>query len=150
MEFSRQEHWGGFPFPSPGDLPDPGIEPGSPALQADSLSSEPPEKPPKYLSSRGNVIPNFQIWMREFSEPGKSNSKMKCPTIQPHSCKVSDSLSPLLTFPSCPPYQASLALPALSVKPRGVFMAFLGLPAFLSHGPTCTLYHFLTALFSQR
>ena len=37
MEFSRQEYWSGLPFPSPGDLPDPGIEPRSPALQADSL-----------------------------------------------------------------------------------------------------------------
>ena len=42
MEFSRQECWSGLPFPSPGDLPDPGIEPGSPALQADALQSEPP------------------------------------------------------------------------------------------------------------
>ena len=42
MEFSRQEYWSGLPFPSPGDLPDPGIEPGSPALQTDSLPSEPP------------------------------------------------------------------------------------------------------------
>ena len=42
MEFSRQVYWNGLPFPTPGDLPDPGIEPGSPALQEDSLSSEPP------------------------------------------------------------------------------------------------------------
>ena len=42
-EFSRPEYWSGLPFPSPGDLPDPGIEPRSPALQADSLTSEPPE-----------------------------------------------------------------------------------------------------------
>ena len=41
MEFSRQEYWSGLPFPSPGDLPDPGVEPGSPALQADALPSEP-------------------------------------------------------------------------------------------------------------
>ena len=41
MGFSRQEYWSGVPFPSPGDLPDPGIEPGSPALQADALTSEP-------------------------------------------------------------------------------------------------------------
>ena len=40
MEFSRQEHWSGLAFPSPGDLPDPGIEPGSPALHADSLSHQ--------------------------------------------------------------------------------------------------------------
>ena len=42
MEFSRQEYWSGLPFPSPGELPDPGIKPVSPALQADSLPSEPP------------------------------------------------------------------------------------------------------------
>ena len=41
MGFSRQEYQSGLPFPSPGDLPDLGIEPGSPALQADALSSEP-------------------------------------------------------------------------------------------------------------
>ena len=45
MGFSRQEYWSGQPFLSPGDLPDPGIKPGSPALQADSLLSEPPGKP---------------------------------------------------------------------------------------------------------
>ena len=41
MGFSRQEYWSGLPFPSPGDLPDPGIEPRSPVLQADALTSEP-------------------------------------------------------------------------------------------------------------
>ena len=45
MGFSRQEYWSGLPFPSPGDLPDPVIEPGSPKLQADALPSEPPGKP---------------------------------------------------------------------------------------------------------
>ena len=45
MGFSRQEYWSGLPFPSPGDLPDPGIEPRSPALHADALISEPPGKP---------------------------------------------------------------------------------------------------------
>ena len=45
MEFARQEYWGGLPFPSPWDLPNSGIEPGSPALQADALPSEPPGKP---------------------------------------------------------------------------------------------------------
>ena len=44
MGFSRQEYWSGLPFPSPGDLPEPGIEPRSPALQADALPSEPPGK----------------------------------------------------------------------------------------------------------
>ena len=44
MEFSRQEYWSGLPFPFPGDLPNPGIEPGSPSLQADTLPYEPPGK----------------------------------------------------------------------------------------------------------
>ena len=44
MGFFRQEYWSGLPFPYPGDLPNPGIEPGSPALQADALPSEPPGK----------------------------------------------------------------------------------------------------------
>ena len=47
MGFSRQEFCSGLPFPSPGDLPVPGIEPGSPALEADALTSEPPGKPKK-------------------------------------------------------------------------------------------------------
>ena len=45
MEFSRQQYWSGLPFPSPGDLTDLGFEPGSPALRADALLSEPPGNP---------------------------------------------------------------------------------------------------------
>ena len=45
MGFSGQEFWTGLPFPSPGDLPDPGIEPASPVLQKHSLPTEPPGKP---------------------------------------------------------------------------------------------------------
>ena len=45
MGFSRQEYWSWLPLPSPGHLPDPGIEPRSPTLQADALTSEPPGKP---------------------------------------------------------------------------------------------------------
>ena len=44
VEFSREEYWSGLPFPSLGDLPDPGIDPGSLALHVDSLLSEPPRK----------------------------------------------------------------------------------------------------------
>jgi len=50
MGFSRQEYRSGLPFPSPGDLPDPGIEPRSPALQINTLPSKPPGKP---LDSKG-------------------------------------------------------------------------------------------------
>ena len=49
MGFSRQEYWSGLPFPSPGDVPNPGIEPRSPALQADTLTSEPSGKPVKLV-----------------------------------------------------------------------------------------------------
>ena len=52
MEFSRPEYWSGYPFPSPGDLPHPGIEPRSPALQVNSLLVEPPGKP-------------IMLWMEE-------------------------------------------------------------------------------------
>ena len=53
MGFSRQECWSGLPFPSPADLPDPGIEPRSPTLQADALPSKPPGKLKPQLKCRG-------------------------------------------------------------------------------------------------
>ena len=51
MGFSRQEYWSGLPFPSPGDLPNPGLEPGSPALLAGSVPFEPPGKSGNDLKS---------------------------------------------------------------------------------------------------
>ena len=54
MEISRQEYWSGLPFPSLGDLPNPGIEPGSPVLRADALPSEPPGKPKEAGGERIN------------------------------------------------------------------------------------------------
>ena len=56
MGFSRQEYWSGLPFPSLGNLPDPGVKPGSPALQADSLSSETPRKPWTHVSSQHPLL----------------------------------------------------------------------------------------------
>ena len=50
MGFPKQEYWSGLPFLFPGNLPDPGIEPPSPALQADSLPTEPPGKPISYFT----------------------------------------------------------------------------------------------------
>ena len=73
MGFSRQEYWRGLPFLSPGDLPNPGIELGSPALQTDALLSEPPGKP------SANTRPSYKFM---FSVAGK--------------CKL------LVQLPSCP------------------------------------------------
>ena len=56
MGFSRLEYWSGLPFPSPGDLPDPRIEPGSPALEADALTSEPPGKQISIISVYKNIV----------------------------------------------------------------------------------------------
>ena len=57
MEFSRQEYRSGLPFPSPRDLPNPGIEPGSPTFQADALTSEPPGKPFTKQEKNSTLLP---------------------------------------------------------------------------------------------
>ena len=62
--FSRQEYWSGLLFPSPGDLPDPGIEPGFPTLEADTLTSEPPGKP--NLHSICQQIWKTQQWPQDW------------------------------------------------------------------------------------
>ena len=67
IEFSRQEYWSGLPFPSPGDLPDPGIEPRSPALQEESLPSELPGKPIQYVSKFGKLSSGHRTGKGQFS-----------------------------------------------------------------------------------
>ena len=63
MRFSRQGYWSGLPFPSPGDLPNPGIEPGTPALQADSLPTELQGKPRfiKDFIKLRNLLMSFEL-----------------------------------------------------------------------------------------
>ena len=69
MEFSRQEYWRGLPFPFPGDLPNSGIEPGSPTLQADALPSEPPGNNHSFWIPSGvfliSVIVNLRMVIAE-------------------------------------------------------------------------------------
>ena len=85
MEFSRQEYWSGLPFPSPGDLPNPGIEPGSPVLQADALPSEPPGKSIRIYS---NARFSYLMYHRQ-PDPlredtafeSESEVAQSCPTI---------------------------------------------------------------------
>ena len=62
MGFSRKEYWNGSPFPSPGDLPDPGIEPRFPALEADALTSK--------QSPRGKTGPLIWCWHSGIEDPG--------------------------------------------------------------------------------
>ena len=64
MGFSRQEYWSGLPFPSPGDLPHPGIKPRSPALRADALTSEPPGKKahPKLVPVARKEAKGQSVW----------------------------------------------------------------------------------------
>ena len=70
VEFSRQEYWSVLPFPAPGDLPDPGTELRSPALQADSLPAEPPGKP----------IFHMGVYVCQSQSPNSSHT----PILPPH------------------------------------------------------------------
>ena len=96
MGFSRQEHWSGLPFPSPGDLPDPGIEPRSPTLQADSLPSEPAWKlcrknsrEPCWVTCKSEyswVLLKTLLW-ENHQRLGEDSSKR----IKDESCQISHS-----------------------------------------------------------
>ena len=70
MGFSRQEYWSGLPFPSPGDLPNPGIEPRSPTLQADALTSEPPGKQRQKIVTRGGKNTQKNFPKKDLHDPG--------------------------------------------------------------------------------
>ena len=70
MEFSRQEYWSGLPFPSPGDLPDPGIEPKSPTLQADTLPSLPVLR---QQMSKSFCLDGKSQWRKRNSNVGEDN-----------------------------------------------------------------------------
>ena len=74
MGFSRQEYWSGLPFPSAGDLPDPGIKPRSPALQAGALPSAPPGKPKVKVAQSVFVTPQT---IQSMDSPGQ-NTGVDC------------------------------------------------------------------------
>ena len=82
MEFSRQEYWSGLAFPSPGDLPDPGIAPGSPTLQADALPSEPPGKP--YIDRYLKVLTEFLNDRTQACEKRSVKSKSRVKVCPPY------------------------------------------------------------------
>ena len=81
MGFSRQEYWSGLPFPSPEDLPNPGIEPRSPALRADALTSEPPWIRVGELDSANHYIYHCgQESLRRHGVALRVNKSLKCST----------------------------------------------------------------------
>ena len=75
MGFSRPEYWSGLPFPSPEDLPNPGIKPGSPTLQADALPSEPPGK----LFPASGTFPISCLFTSDYQNTGASASASVLP-----------------------------------------------------------------------
>ena len=72
MEFSRQDYWSGLPLPFPGDLPDPGIEPGFPVLQADSSPSEPPGKSLQGKGPCFKILLASNVWLEAHVPPPAS------------------------------------------------------------------------------
>ena len=76
--FSRQEYWSGLPFPSPGDLPNPGIEPRSSTLQADALPSEPPGN--RSVNNNKQLVNNLpamqETWVRSLSQEDPLEKRM--------------------------------------------------------------------------
>ena len=93
MGFSRKEHWSGLPFPSPEDLSYPGIEPGSPALQVDSLPTEPPGKPqysaaaaksPKQIR-RGKGPAGQEVYVQVSENPAAEAQEQRMETSPEHS-----------------------------------------------------------------
>ena len=101
MEFSRQEYWSGLPFPSPEDLPDPGIEPRSLTLQADAFTSEPSGKPWHLVNSQEMLlilIAWFTLIWVQFSHSvmsdslrphGLQHTKLPCLSPTPRACSNS-------------------------------------------------------------
>ena len=87
MEFSRQGYWSGLTFPSPGDLPDPVIEPGSPAIQSDSLPSEPLGKPifNQISHSQSNITRqiNRKMWYTDNQRSSKYKQNPNGPDSWP-------------------------------------------------------------------
>ena len=87
MGFSRQEYWSGLPFPSPGDLPNPGVEPGSPALQTDALPSETPGKPHRKTQFRLQF--SWSVMSNSLWPHGLQHTRLPCPSPIPGACSNS-------------------------------------------------------------
>ena len=119
MGFPRQEYWSRLSVPSPGDLPDPGIEPGSPGLQENSLPSKTPGKPQALQAlSLIEILPSGDGWDIEQMRPNKGRSQLLDLSI---SFSHTYSTWPQLvaaSWGSCGPISGSLYLQKAPAKPR--------------------------------
>ena len=136
MGFSRQEYWSGLPFPSPGDLPDPGIEAGSPASQADALPSKPPAAAAaKSLQSCLTVRPHRRQptrLPRPWDSPGKNTGVgrhflLQCMKVKSES-EVAQSCLTLATL-----WTAAYQAPPSMGFSRQEYWSGVPLPSPLSH-----------------
>ena len=131
MEFSKQEYWSGLLFPPPGDLPNPGIEPGSPTLQADALLSEPPGKPrmdiillpiSNYLQFSSVALSCPTLWPH-----GLQNARSPCPSPTPgvylNSCPLSQWCLPTISSFVIPFSSCLQSFPASGSFPMSQFFA---------------------------
>ena len=98
MVFSRQEYWSGLPLPSPGDLPNPGMEPRSPALQADALTSEPPGKPSVHKRSKIGPVRFTHIAISSCEAAVVITECLEFPVCVSFRVGCNDSESPTTTF----------------------------------------------------
>ena len=92
MEFSRPEYWSGQPFPSPGDLPNPGIKPRSPALQMDSLPAEPQGKP------KNTGVGSLSLLQQNFLTQDSNQGLLHCRWSR-YQLSYQGSPSPLMMMP---------------------------------------------------
>ena len=109
--FSRWEYWNGLPFPSPEDLPNPGIEPGSPSLQADSLPSEPPG-----MSHRGIQRSSYSLQPSESEWLAKDNPETNPITIKPKTASHVAELFSWVPLPCCSPPGCPFPIKSLALS----------------------------------
>ena len=125
MGFPRQEYWSGLPFFSPGDLPDPGIKPGTPALQVDSLPSEPPGK--LYLTWNQSVQFSRSVMSDSLQPHGLPHASPPCPSPTPrvysNSCPLSRWCHLTISSSAIPFSSRLQSLPASESFPVSQFFA---------------------------
>ena len=136
MGFSRQEYWSGLPFISPGDLPDPGMGPRSPALQADALTSEPPGLP--LGSTKSEIVrntPPIGAWRDTFIE--KSGSKVRKLLIgYIYTCThifwlCHEAFEALVPWPGIKPKPCTVKVWSLNHQSARVLIGYISKPSWL-------------------